>query len=298
VSIDIPTLAPSDEDVATAEAISALPTWLSDRNASALEVKTLEGAGAFYGTVGYQADTMPPRVRRQLLGVVGLTQQSDETIDELIDRAAADVREDVSRAVTAQEFAERAEQIDSPDEVVRATVTAEEHTGTMVIHVIDEEYNEFATLDSSFPESVDEELEPLNRVGHQIVTHAPVPRLIVIGDCAVEFEDGADPQAVRSRAESMLVDWVDYHHWEWGRPLYANEVYARLDRVDGIDRVIDFWVYQAFVQTTNNWGGPYKVDSGESFPAGANGRSNDLYGMLHWGKDYNPPSDYLNLYEP
>lgn len=290
MSVEIPTLDPANEDRATAEAIAGLPDWLSDRNASALEVKTLEGAGAFYGALGYQSDTIPPRVRRQLLGVVGVTQQSGETVADMVDRAAAAARDRVDSIITKTEFAERAVEMDI---VERATVTAGNDSGTMVVHAIDAGLNEDYP-DETFRTDIEDELEPLNRVGHVIVGHDPQIRLVMVTDVDVVFVEGADPQAVTDRAETMFRDWITAtgsDPWPWGEPLYANAIVARVDAIEGVERVVE--VYGQYSDDYGaTWSSVSIVEPGSPIEAGANGSANTLYGMLQWaGPDYSHPND-------
>lgn len=72
MAIPYPQLDSRDEEQVVADVIDALPPELSDRNASSVIVKIIEGCGAFYGLLLYKMNQLPRVMWIALLNLVGI----------------------------------------------------------------------------------------------------------------------------------------------------------------------------------------------------------------------------------
>ncbi|MFG0245737.1 MAG: baseplate J/gp47 family protein [Phycisphaerales bacterium JB052] len=77
--IELPQLDPRDESEVVADVIDSLPAELSDRNASAPEVKLIEAVGAMYGVVLYMLAQVPYKLQLAMLNLLGLQPKPAES---------------------------------------------------------------------------------------------------------------------------------------------------------------------------------------------------------------------------
>lgn len=74
--IPYPQLDTRDEEQVVADVLDALPPELSDRNASSVVVKIVEGCGAFYGLLLHKMNQLPQRMWIALLNLVGIAPEA------------------------------------------------------------------------------------------------------------------------------------------------------------------------------------------------------------------------------
>ncbi|HLN63068.1 MAG TPA: putative baseplate assembly protein [Symbiobacteriaceae bacterium] len=212
------------------------------------------------GRVGNVRPLVLKSMRSYVAGVDAVTNpfaatggDDEESLDAAVARAPRELKA-LRRAVTLEDYEAQARATPG-GRIARALVLPQAHPAfpgvsypgavtVVVVPTADENetrpYPSRATL-----EEVRRHLDRMRTVTTELYVKSPVYRKVEV-DAAVTVRSGYDPGTVRDRCRTALSQFLhalkgglEGQGWPWGGPVYYGDVLSRLQRVEGVARVVD-----------------------------------------------------------
>ena len=218
--------------------------------------------------------------------------QDAETVEATIARAPATLRAAGDRAITAADIELLSAAVPG---VIRARTLAATYindtfdllagAGAVVVGILAADLN--ASPSSALTEDVRDYLLARTTPGALIVPYQHPVRLLWVSTVELALETGVTALFIAPAVEAALAAYLDAATWDWGAPLFENDLVVQLARVSGVRRV-----GVITVRTSDDYGATWvapvplvSVAPGLALPADLT----DAWGLLHWGAGYGTP---------